>query len=197
MRSYTSEIHIDWNINQQVIPACHRDGHISRNSHVILDQLEPDKPLICIPQNNCGPLKEHTKNLLPIYKRLHVQNQENVSKVGRFYKVGQNNHQPGSGFLSGWYWIESLLYAFLISESVAPYSNPRILNGSKISTWQTRKKRDTYLELHRQSITLVSIEISLIQQLRISMIQQSTSLLQRNTQVLKIKIIYKILPFYY
>lgn len=34
--------------------------------------------------------------------------------------------------------MESLLYAFFISESEAPASNPRILNGSKTCIWIIR-----------------------------------------------------------
>lgn len=32
--------------------------------------------------------------------------------------------------------MESLLYAFFISESEAPVSTPRMLNGSKIWIWE-------------------------------------------------------------
>lgn len=43
---------------KDTVPACRLDGHIFQSSHAILDLLEPGKPLICIQQNNCGPLTE-------------------------------------------------------------------------------------------------------------------------------------------
>lgn len=56
----------------------------------------------------------------------------NQSKAKEHILTEELEPQPGSGFLSGWYLIESLLYAFFISESEAPDSNPRMLNGSNI-----------------------------------------------------------------
>ena len=46
--------------------------------------------------------------------------------------------------------MESLLYAFFISESEAPGSNPRILNGSNTWIWvETEKSYASQMELLR------------------------------------------------
>lgn len=101
-----------------MIPACYQDGLIFQSLHVMLDQLEPDKLLICIPQNNCGPLEDQIKSY---HRQTSCRRQKEHSyRRNIIHTAGQNNYQNGSGFLSGWYWMESLLYAFLISESVAP-----------------------------------------------------------------------------
>jgi len=48
--------------------------------------------------------------------------------------------------------MESLRYAFFISESEAPYSSPRILNGSNIWTYRIKCLNYVQMEIQEASV---------------------------------------------